>query len=127
MTTLSLETVQWASLPDIDSVEPLNHDDFAVLEEIHRVLLRHGKSSRFGVCLLHKHFEVADDEVAIEYTDVEQRESRVVVEKKTDFNMNSIQTLWRFQMDGSNMATRCDQRCAPGGTTHRIIHTKVPT
>jgi hypothetical protein len=125
MTTVSLETVQWASLPDIDSVEPINDDDTAVLEEIHRVLLRHGKSSRFGVCLLHKHFEVADDEVAIEYTDVERRESRVVVEKKTVYTINSIQTMWRFKTDKWDMIRQCLQRCAPGGTTHRIIHDKV--
>jgi hypothetical protein len=127
MTTVSLETVQWASLPDIDGVEPVNDDDSAVLDEIRQVLLRHGKTSRFGICLLHRHFDVANDEVAIEYTDVERRESKVVVEKKDDFNMNSIQTMWRFHMNGSDMITRCDQRCAPGGTTHRIVHTKVPT
>jgi len=127
MTTVSLETVQWASLPDIDSIEPVNDEDFAVLEEIHRVLLRHGKSSRFGVCLLHKHFEVANDEAAIEYTDVERRESRVVVEKITEFNMNSIQTVWRFQAAGSTMVTECLKRCAPGSTTHRLAHQKVPT
>jgi hypothetical protein len=127
MTTVSLETVQWASLLDIDSVEPINDADAAVLEEIHQVLLRHGKSSRFGVCLLHKHFEITDDEVAIEYTDVERRESRVTVEKRDDFNMNSIQTVWRFQMGGSSMGTNCVQRCAPGGTTHRTVHQRVRT
>ena len=127
MTTVSLETVQWASLTDIDSIEPINDDDSAVLDEIHQVLLRHGKSSRFGVCLLHKHFDVDDDEVAIEYTDVDRRESRVVVEKRDDFTMNSIQTVWRFRADCSTMGTECIQRCAPGGTTHSRAHQRRRT
>ncbi|TPL14815.1 hypothetical protein FJ945_29810 [Mesorhizobium sp. B2-4-9] len=127
MKAVSLETVQWSSLSDIDDVKPLDDEDAAVLDELRQVLLTHDRLDRFGVCLLHKHFEVGDDEVAVEYTDIDRRVSRVVVEKKDTLNMNSVQTIWRFSGGGSSMGTQCVQRCAPGGTTHRTIHQKVMT
>ena len=127
MEALVMETVQWASLLDIDSIEPLNDDDAVVLEEIRQVLLRHKKLSRFGICLLHKHFEVAEDEVAIEYTDADRRVSTVVVEKKDALNVQGIQTVWRLAANGQSMGTMCVRRCGPGGSTHRIVHQRVPT
>src|SRR6202012_5546254 len=81
MNQVVLETVQWSSLPDVDDLEPVGAQDHAVLAEIADVLKRHGYTQRFGVCLLHRHFDVANHEVAMEITDVEARTSIVRVEK----------------------------------------------
>lgn len=122
MESIVLEPVQWASLPEIDDIVPLDNSDAALLDEVRDVLRRHGKLDRFGVCLLHKHFEVGDDEVAIEYTDLENRISQVVVERRDDKDKDAIQTMWRFQQSGVSMGTLCIARCGKSGMTHSRVH-----
>jgi hypothetical protein len=112
MSGITLENIQWSSLPDIDDVEPIGEADLRVLDEIREVLLRHSRADRFGVCLLHKHFELAENEIAVEYTDVEARSSTVVVEPKSPSTSgNRIETVWRFKADGPEAVTVCVQSC----------------
>jgi hypothetical protein len=109
---IQLATMQWASLPDIADVPKLVDADHECLDAIRDVLLRHNAIGRFGVHLVHKHFEVAPDEVLVEYTDVEARTLNCQVEKrvaKAAFDSNRIETMWSFVGDS---ATRvCDQQC----------------
>jgi hypothetical protein len=44
------------------------------LEEIRLVLAKHGCLGRFGVALLHSHFDLEDGEMMLETTDLEKRE-----------------------------------------------------
>jgi hypothetical protein len=125
MSQLVLETVQWSSLPDIESVERVGDNDRQVLEEIRDVLVRHNRTSRFGVCLLHKHFEIGADEIAVEYTDVAARTSTVVAEPaKKNSDGNYIETVWRFKNNGPVAVTVCEQRCHYD-KGHRSVHVKV--
>ena len=55
--TLAMAPTQWGRYEDINDVEPLNEGDQACLTEIREVLKKHGKRERFGVALLHRHFE----------------------------------------------------------------------
>src|SRR5579884_990287 len=71
--TLVMAPMQWAKMKDMDEVEPINGSDYACLAEIREVLKRHGKQERLGIALLHKHFEVAGDEMLVEYTDKQER------------------------------------------------------
>ena len=107
-----IETVQWSSLPDIDDVEPISEKDHAVLDELRAVLVKHGFTSRFGVALLHKHFELADDEVLMETTDVDARMSTLSVEKRSARPERTIETLWRFATkELPDAVTVCVNRC----------------
>jgi hypothetical protein len=103
---------QWSALPDIADVAALADTDYECLDAIRDVLIRHKAVGRFGVHLVHKHFEVAADEVLVEYTDVEARSLRCQVEKRvvdTVDPFKRIETMWSF---GSEGATRvCDQQC----------------
>jgi hypothetical protein len=124
MSQPTLETVQWSSLPDIDAVQPIGEADVQVLDE-YDVLLRNNRSDRFGVCLLHKHFEIASNEIAVEYTDIEARTSTVVVEpSESPSGGNHIETVWRFKHDGPVAVTVCEQRCHYD-KGHRSVHVKV--
>ncbi|MGQ8365472.1 hypothetical protein [Glaciecola sp. 1036] len=95
MSTIKLEAVQWSSLKDIDDVEPLNEKDYSVLTELREVLLKHGYINRFGIKLLHRHFDISQDEIIMENTDVESRVSVLSVEKDSS-KENTIETMWRF-------------------------------
>jgi hypothetical protein len=70
---VQLSPMQWSVLPDITDVSPMSMDDHAVLDAVRDVLVQHGALGRFGVHLLHKHFDMAEDEVLVEYTDVNAR------------------------------------------------------
>lgn len=58
------------ALPHIDDLIPFSTEDEACLAEMKEVLRRHGKLGRFGLSLMHNHFEVADDEMLLEECDV---------------------------------------------------------
>ncbi|HJT42430.1 MAG TPA: hypothetical protein VJ750_02915 [Rhizomicrobium sp.] len=61
---------QWSRLPRIVEVErDLDVGDVECLKEVAAVLKRHGREWRFGVNLLHSHFEIGKDEVLIETSD----------------------------------------------------------
>src|SRR5881396_753883 len=96
MEKLSLETVQYSSLTDIDEVEPLSDQDHLVLTDLRDVLRKHGVTNRFGVCLLHKHFDLNDDEVLMESTDHGARVSTLAVARRNSIHGRSIETMWKF-------------------------------
>lgn len=110
MERIHLETIQRGVLQDIDDVRPLNDMDYEVLKELGDVLRRHKYTERFGVCLLHKHFDLAVDEELIEETDCDARVSVTRVQKLAAQDGNSIETMWRYT-DGIQSITTCKKRC----------------
>ena len=109
MENITLETVQWSKLKDIDNVDPISEKDHEVLSELRSVLMRHNYMDRFGVCLLHKHFDLEADEILMETTDTESRVSSIAVEKAGD-STNTIETMWKFKPGGTGI-TKCVLRC----------------
>lgn len=61
------------TLPDITEVRPVDASDLPCLEELREVLERHGALERFGLNLLHDHFELDDDELLVEVSDPDTR------------------------------------------------------
>lgn len=74
---IKLDVMQWGKLDYIDDVKPIDDADAPCLEEIRQVLEKHGALTRFGVSLLHSHFDLAEDEMMLETTDQDKREHRV--------------------------------------------------
>ncbi len=72
------------NLPHGDDVEPFSENDLACFEEIRDVLKKHNKLGRFGLTLLHKHFELQDDEMLVENTDEERRIQVIQPMKKSE-------------------------------------------
>jgi hypothetical protein len=87
-------------LPNINDVHALNIDDQACLAELRGVLQRYGLTHRFGIALLHKHFEVEVDEVLVEHCDVSARTLTASPMKRASLVPgNSVTTLWKFVSD----------------------------
>lgn len=120
---IELKTIQWQELPDINDVEQISSKDYAVLEELRTVLVRHGYTDRFGVTLLHKHFDLNDDEVLMERTDEVARVSTLSVETRKNSSKTTIETMWKF---GNTIvgATVCKQMC-DYNKGHKLVHKKV--
>jgi hypothetical protein len=106
MDRLTIRPLQWKRLQDLREVAPLDADDLACLAELREVLARHGRLRRFAVHLIHKHFELNEREVLVEYTDVERREHRLRVEPRDGpIARHAIPTTWA--LDGDRPAVVC--------------------
>ena len=82
-------------IPHVDSVTPISTADDAVFAEIRAVLDRHNALNRFGVTLLHEHFEIADDEILLESCDPVSRTLVTRPVKKVDFaGEQLLETNW---------------------------------
>jgi hypothetical protein len=117
-TVLITRPMQWAATPDISETDPLSQNDKNCLREMRDVLDRFGCLDRFGVNLIHKHFEIADDEALLETIDVEERTLTVRPVKKADLGP-SIETQWNLRRGDAYIA--CPVFCSPGGG-HRAYH-----
>lgn len=109
---------QWNHLADIHDVKPFSDQDHACLNAVRDVLAQFGCLDRFGVSLLHKHFEMADDEILVEQVDDVARKlvtKPVKVVAVADDLATSIATQWHWQRDpNGTIAQICVARCFPG-------------
>ena len=112
--------MQWFALTDIEVLaHGLSPIDVARLNEVRAVLESHGKLQRFGVSLLHKHFEIAADECLLETVDVQRRELRVRPVPK-DALPQAVKSQWRL-VDRSPLQW-CEAWCNYSGGTHDHGH-----
>ena len=62
-----MKDLNYNSLTDIDDVAGINDkDDKACLDELAKVVKKYGLEGKFGINLLHSHFEMAEDEILVE-------------------------------------------------------------
>lgn len=102
------QPMQWGSAPDIADVEPLSARDKECLREVRDVLSRYGNLNRFGLSLIHKHFDIDEGECLVETIDVENRVLTVRPVPKNTVG-HAIETQWRLS-DGAAIFI-CDQQC----------------
>lgn len=100
--------VQSNPLPSLKNVPPMNAEDQECLEEVAKVLKRHGRLDRFGVTLLHQHFPIGDDEVMLETNDPILRTLEMRPSLKADIEKQDARiTGWRLDSGTPLMACVC--------------------
>ena len=130
--TLTLEspvntTNPYAALKDIDLIEPFDDNDRETLALIREVLRKRNAIDRFGITLLHDHFEVNDDEILIETCDHETRTLTIKPYrneelKEADENDEGyVQTNWRFDRNDPK-SLYCLIACSTEGGGHGPKH-----
>jgi hypothetical protein len=110
---VNIHAMQWSVLDHIADVRPIDDTDATCLEEIRQVLEKHGALKRFGVSLLHRHFDVADDEFMLETTNEEDREHWVRPMKRSVFEAEGVtaqSTIVSFDENGYHQYCGCDPR-----------------
>lgn len=111
---LVVQPTQWSSVPHVETIDKdFTADDAACLAEVRAVLAKHGALDRFGIMLLHKHFEIADDECLLETIDTEQRTLMVRPIPRAELG-NAMQTQWRLSQ--ADPLQWCEVYC------HRLPH-----
>lgn len=117
-TVLVARPMQWAAIPDFSETKPLSQREKDCLRAVRDALSAYGCLDTFGVSLIHKHFDIADDEILLETIDVEARTLSVRPVKKAD-QPQAIETQWLLSEGDAVMV--CHGYCAPGGG-HRRFH-----
>jgi len=95
MTALAIQPMQWGKLEDLHDTAPLGKDDFECMKAVREVLMKFNKVERFALHLVHKHFDIADDEILVEYSNANTREQYFKPEKADSENArDAIPTTW---------------------------------
>ena len=113
-------SISLPKLPNIDDTEPMNAEDQECIREVRDVLARHGRLQRFGLTLLHEHFDLASDECLLEFPNKQARTLLIKPVKKSEMvGRQSIETNWR--LDSLDPTVWCMRFChaGPSGTHDR--------
>jgi len=95
-------------LPDLTKVEPLSAKDKPLMDDIVAVLRKHDALDRFGLTLLHQHFNIADEEILVEATDVVSRTQSITPMRRAEVeNLSAIDTAWRLDSGEPIMSCKC--------------------
>lgn len=110
-------------LRDIDDVKSRTEADEVLFRELRAVLEKHGAQSRFGVTLLHRHFDVYEDEVLVESCDLENRTLTCKPVKVSQIlGLKLKETNWRLDTDQATSG--CTAYCPEQDSRHLgEIHT----
>jgi len=121
MSNLNVQPMQWKPIIDISEVEPLTDDDKELFSEVRDVLKKYKALDKFGLSLIHKHFDIAENECMLECTDIETRTLVIKPIKVSEMDVeNTTITQWRLT-DGDAVA-EAGCRCAMVGGGHGGYH-----
>jgi fructose-1,6-bisphosphatase/sedoheptulose 1,7-bisphosphatase-like protein len=96
MRQIAVQPTQWTAIRDMNDIDrQLSDQDASCFAELRNVLKRHGLLDRFGIMLLHKHFELTEGECLLETMDVEARTLTVRPVPNGDV-AGAVQTQWRL-------------------------------
>lgn len=119
---LNFFPTMWARFPDIDHLRPIDEKDLEMFQEIKTVLARYDAIERFGITLLHRHFDIKENECILEQTDVDRRRQVIEVTDSASLQKGKvIETQWAFDGGGT---LGCVGFCHYN-MGHRHIHNRV--
>jgi hypothetical protein len=97
-------------LPGIEEAGRRLDSEAGLFGEIRDVLKRHGVEKKYGLELLHKHFDLADDEVLMEYADPENRTLIVrPAPRSAVAAVDAVETVW--SLESGTVAAACSRFC----------------
>jgi hypothetical protein len=111
-------------LPNIDDVEPVSEKDKLCIQEVREVLRKHNATRRFGLCLLHEHFSLAEQEVLVESCDDENRVLTVRPVPLETVKDKVMETSWRLDIERptGRCISYCEREDGPNGPSHVRKH-----
>jgi hypothetical protein len=110
-------------LPGIENAGRRLDSEAGLFGEVGQLLKRHGVEQKYGLALLHKHFDLAGDEVLMEYTDIENRTLITRPAPLSEVSAgNAVETVW--SLDSGTMTTVCVGFCYyyPRTGEHGVKH-----
>lgn len=111
MGNIKIAPVEWSRLKDIDDTAPVNEADYACIRDVRDALQRHNMLDRFGLALLHTHFDLQPDEVWLEETDTSNRQLITRPVKDAGANSGNVGTIWQLRDGEIHAAKWCRKFC----------------
>ncbi|MBT1689861.1 hypothetical protein [Dawidia soli] len=112
-------------LRDVSEINPINDTDRECLAEVRDVLRKFGKLERFGITLLHKHFDLVEDEILVEEVDEINRVQVIKPMKKSAVDESGgeiLETMW--SLHEGEVLMGCKRRCVyQDGKHYKDVHT----
>lgn len=115
-TTFDVSMSRSDRMPSFDEAEPLGPGDEAFLRDVAAVLAKHNNLQRFGLCLLHEHFPLAEDEIMLETHDTDARTFSLSATRVSELGEDTKMTSWSlanmqpgFEMGDIYPLTGCKQ------------------
>ena len=106
-----MKTLIESNLPapkHISVVEPRSDTDDPLFAELATVLKKHNALDRFGITLLHRHFEIEPGEVLLETTDIPSRVQTIRPVTHDEMTADPyIETSWRLGDGWIAMGCKC--------------------
>lgn len=116
-----MKTILESTLPapeHITKVRPRSSNDDALFADLADVLKKHDALGRFGVTLLHRHFDIVPGECLLETTDMESRTQTIApIRSEALQREDYIETSWRLGDGFVAMSCVCQDR-GTGGHNH---------
>lgn len=105
MFDVAVRDMDWDNIPDMGEQALAGYEtaDQPLFRKVRDALCRHNCLDKFGLFLVHKHFQMSADEKLVEHVDFVRR--RVVVQVMSDFELSDrriIPTNWIFGSDAEN-------------------------
>ncbi|WP_444921767.1 hypothetical protein ACJJID_05145 [Microbulbifer sp. CnH-101-G] len=117
MNRVAVQPMQWKSIIDISETEDLTSNDMACFVEVRNILKKYGVLDKFGLSLIHKHFEIAPDECMLEHTDLNTRTLTIKPVKESELVPGDTTiTMWRLTDTDKVAEVGC--RCARSPDGH---------
>jgi len=117
MNQVIVQPMQWKGIIDISETQDFTAEDSACFAEVRDVLKKYGVLDKYGVSLIHKHFDIDSDECLLEHTDIENRTLTIKPVKKSAIEPESTTiTVWRLTEGDKLAEVGC--RCALGPNGH---------
>ncbi len=122
--SIAVQVTKWSNLLGVDEIPKISDADIECLNEVRAVLKKHNQLERFGISLLHKHFDIAEDEFLLETTDVTERTQLIRPAKLKDFedrdDVTLIATCIKL-VEGNELMVACTKCNATHGH-HPMVH-----
>jgi len=112
----------YEGLPHIDDTQEPLAEEQAQLERLAAFMKAEGMTEKFGITLLHKHFELANDEMLVEFCDPETRTLTIRPIQQTELTtLDQVprETQWRWDNVSGLL---CVVQCLNSGNGHGIGH-----
>lgn len=121
MKNVTIQPLQWERIPDISKVDQFSQKDEQCFRDVRDVLKKHGALNRFGLTLIHSHFDLADDEILLEETDIETRTQTVKPVKESEIKVEDVTiTNWKLS-EGEDFSMKICV-CARSTSSHFGYH-----
>ncbi|EGQ7973434.1 hypothetical protein I7Z51_002356 [Vibrio parahaemolyticus] len=95
-----------------DTLEMMSKEQYALFREIAFVLNKYPKlKDKFGIYLVHEHFECQNEEVLYEKSDVDKRVSLTQPITQSLLPEGAFPSQWKISLQGDELNAKVDKWC----------------